>query len=156
LSLNDARSEQGHLALLELTHSQADELAADEAALAMLAPSRRGEYADGLIFLLGSYAFQEVFCGHVSASRPLAANRLHALAKAMSLPAPYDEVVASWIEDRIEGWRSLASERAREGGLIERVQQAMPRVEVHRVIAAIKQSVLAQSGVLDRGEIYEI
>jgi hypothetical protein len=147
-------SETGHLDLVEgeaLNLRQRMELEADHHAVRALRPERSGEFADGVMFLFGAYAFQEVFTGRLGGSHPLAVNRLHALAQNMNLDARHQAIVGSWIDDQVANFRRHAPQRSAEGGAFKaRIHRTMPVDQAYRDIANIRARIIEDVGLLDR------
>ena len=146
-------SEVAHVGLLEpetLSLRQADELAADEFAIAQIAPAYRADLISSLMLLMGGFALLEAFYGGLSASHPLAINRLARLADLLELDAGTRAIVSSWIGDRVRSFRSLAADRvAGDGSIGDRIAATMSIDHAYAVIAEVKRRVRQGPGTLE-------
>lgn len=143
-----ARSEIGYVALLEeeaLSAYQIEEFEADQAALEMIAPAFRADIQSSLITLFGGHAFLEAFTG-VSASHPLAINRLARLSQATDLSEADRAIVDGWVKDRAKHFRALAGDRRQEAYGLAHIETQLPVAEALVILDKANRRLMAVRG----------
>lgn len=147
-------SERQHFSLLEqeaLSLSKENELAADNFAIRLLPKKSRVDFMPSLVFLLGAFAFLEVFSGNLDEKHPLAVNRLSSIVEECEAPPEYKDIVINWIEQQRKNLKFYESDRTDNGGSIwDNIDKTMPVDLAVKIIGDIKYRVFIECGLLDR------
>lgn len=153
LSISGVNSERLHFSLLEreaMNACKEDELAADAFAIGLIPSTSQAAFTPSLVFLLGAFAFLEVFSGNLSANHPLAVNRLSRLVDLCRMAPDEKSILVAWIEQQIQKFRNLSDDRASGGGSIRnRIEAKMPVQTAYRILIDIKQRVGVEHGCLE-------
>lgn len=149
-------SERQHFSLLEqeaLSKSKENELAADKFAIRLIPKKSRFDFMPSLVFLLGAYAFLEVFSGNMDKEHPLAVNRLSSIVEECEASPDIKNIVINWIEQQRKNLKFYENDRIdNQGSIWDNIDKTMPVNLAVKIIGDIKYRVFIECGLLDRNE----